>query len=77
VANSPGPGYCSYCYGWLGFLERKKKKNAQHLNPYQEWVANQGELIAAAPTMASDPPPKANYRFYTGLYRENQQWQYH
>lgn len=59
VANSPGPGYCSYCYGWLGFLERKKKQNAQHLNPYQEWVANQmAELIAAAPTMASDPPQK-------------------
>jgi methylphosphotriester-DNA--protein-cysteine methyltransferase len=59
VANSPGPGYCSYCYGWLGFSERNKKQNALLLNPYQEWVANQmAELIAAAPTMASDPPQK-------------------
>lgn len=59
VANTPGPGYCSYCYGWLGFSERKKKQNAQHLNPYQVWVANQmAELIAAAPTMAADPPQK-------------------
>jgi len=59
VANTPGPGYCSYCYGWLGFSERKKKQNAQHLKPYEEWVANQMvELIAAAPTMASDPPQK-------------------
>lgn len=59
VANTPGPGYCSYCYGWLGFPEPKKKQNAQLLNPYQVWVANQmSELIAAAPTMASDPPQK-------------------
>jgi AraC-like DNA-binding protein len=59
VANTPGPGYCSYCYGWLGFSERKKKQNALLLNPYQVWVANQmAELIAAAPTMASDPPQK-------------------
>lgn len=59
VANTPGPGYCSYCYGWLGFSEHKKKQNAQHPTPYQVWVANQmAELIAAAPTMPSDPPQK-------------------
>jgi AraC-like DNA-binding protein len=59
MANTPGPGYCSYCYGWLGCSERKKKQNALLLNPYQLWVANQmAELVVAAPTMASDPPQK-------------------
>jgi hypothetical protein len=59
VANTPGPGYCSYCYGWLGFSERTKKQNVQHLTLYRAWVANQmAQLIATAPTMTSDPPRK-------------------
>lgn len=48
IDNSPGPGYCSSCSGWLG-SEEKKKSYDEDAGTFRLWVAHQmSELIAAA-----------------------------
>lgn len=57
LSNAPGPGYCSFCRGWLGKRKEQRSDNKQ-ITPFQVWVATQmSELIAAAPNIDTDPPP--------------------
>jgi predicted metal-dependent hydrolase len=58
LSTKSRPGYCCRCEEWLGHSERETPEaiSPEELT-YKLWVANQmGELIAAAPTMSSDPP---------------------
>lgn len=57
LSNKSRPGYCCRCEKWLAHSELRAPEavSPDELN-YKLWVANQmGELIAAVPTMTSDP----------------------
>ncbi|HBB87932.1 MAG TPA: hypothetical protein DC047_09980 [Blastocatellia bacterium] len=58
LADRSRPGYCSRCDSWLGNASQKKKETSVDLR-YELWIANQmGKLIAAAPTVVTDPPKR-------------------
>jgi hypothetical protein len=64
LSSKSRPGYCCRCEKWLGHSRQAARSFIPNELDYKLWIANQmGNLIAAAPTMASDPPQERATRF--------------
>lgn len=65
------PGYCGACAKWLGHSRKTSRSFKRKELDYKLWIANQmAELIAAAPTMTSDPPQERATRFVPACINE-------
>lgn len=64
LSHKSRPGYCGGCEKWLGHSGKTLRSFNTNELDYKLWIANQmGELIAAAPTMTTDPPQERATKF--------------